>query len=127
MMVLFGAMQAGKVVALREQTALLLDLRVSLDPRLRLVVAALWMFVFWGLAIALWRKAAVTRWLVPLLLAVHALYELVVLGIFAQVPVSEQRWIQDRLFSVLLILLSYWALNRGASRPYFSEEDPAGS
>lgn len=125
MLVILGIIQAAKGVALREQSALLLDLQVRPDPRLRFLIAAVWMVLFWSLAIALWRKMAVTRWLTPLLLAFYALYELAILGLFAQVPISSDRWLQYTIVTVALVLFAYWALNRSAANSYYLEDGPA--
>ena len=54
------------------------------------------------MAIALWRRAAVTRWLVPLFLALSLIYELAILGLFAQVPISNEQWLQYGLFAAAL-------------------------
>jgi hypothetical protein len=122
LMVLLGAAQAVKAVALTKQSALLLDLQVRPDPRVQLLVAAGWAIGFWIVAVLVWRKQAVTRWLAPLLLFVHRLYELAVLALFSQVPVDEQRWIQHSLVTLLLVSYTIYALNRSAARAYFSEE-----
>lgn len=124
-LVILGIIQAAKGVALREQFALLLDLQVRPDPRLRFLIAAVWMVLFWSLAIALWRKMAVTRWLTPLLLAFYALYELAILRLFTQVPISSDRWLQYTIVTVVLVLFAYWALNRSAANSYYLEDVPA--
>jgi hypothetical protein len=126
LLIVLGLWQAAKAVALGEQSRLLLDLSVKPDPRLRLVIAVAWMLVFWGLAFALWRRVAATRWLIPLSLALYALYELAILGIFARVSIAEQRWIQYGLITTVSVLFAYWALNRSAAAPYYLEEKTAG-
>ena len=125
LLILLGFLQLAKVVALNEQSALLLDLQVTPDPRLRMVIAAIWMAVFWILAFALWRKIALTRWLVPLFFALYAIYELAVLGLFAQVSINSERWFLYSFLTVALVLLPYWALNRSTKNPYYSEDEPA--
>lgn len=126
-LLILGIIQAAKVVALTEQSALLLDLQVRPDPRLRLIAAAVWMALFWGIAIALWRRSALTCWLIPALLAVYALYELGILAFFAQVPISSDRWRLYSFFAVALVLFTYWALNRSAARSYYLEDEPAAT
>ena len=120
-----GLWQAAKAVALSEQLRLLLDLSVKPDPRIRLLFAVIWMLVFWGLALALRRRVGATRWLIPLSLALYALYELTVLGVFAQISVAEQRWIRYSLTATASVLFALWALNRSAAAPYFLEEKTA--
>ena len=125
LLIILGIIQAATVVALIRQSALLLDLQVRPDPRLRLLIAAVWMVLFWSLAIALWRKKALTRWLIPLCIAFYALYELAILAVFVQVPISSDRWLQYSFFAVTLVLFAYWALNRSAAKPYFLEDGSA--
>lgn len=117
-----GALELWKVVALTQQSALLLELQVRPDPRLRVVAALIWAFIFLCLAIALWRRKTVVRWLAPLLLAGYAAYELVLLARFAQVSIDEQRWLLYVIVAGAALLWSVWALNNSAARSYFSEE-----
>ena len=124
LLIFLGFFQAAKVVALNEQSALLLDLQVTPDPRLRMLIAAIWMVVFWVLAYALWRKIALTRWLVPALIALYAFYELAVLRLFAQVPISSERWILNSFLAIALVSLAFWALNRSAVNSYYLEDEP---
>jgi hypothetical protein len=84
------------------------------------------MLVFWGLAVALRRRIAATRWLVPVSLALYALYELAILGFFAQISIAEERWIQYGLIATASVLFASWALNRGAAAPYYLEDKTAG-
>ena len=126
LLILLGLIQAAKVVALREQSALLLDLQVSPDPRLRMFGAAVWMVVFWVLAFALWRRIALTRWLVPLVIVMHVVYELAILWLYAQVPISNERWFLYCFVTAVMVSLCAWALNRSANKFYFLEVKPAG-
>ncbi len=91
--ILLGAWSAAKAAAIAQQVSLMLALDLKPDPRLLIVVAAVWMLLFWGSAIALWRRQAVSRWLIPLLLVLYALYELVLQGLYVQIPVSGQSWL----------------------------------
>lgn len=124
-LILLGIVQAGKVVALAQQSALLLELQVKPDPRLQMLIAAAWMALFWGMAFALSRRIALTRWLIPLLLAVYVLYELAILGIFVRVPISRDRWIQNSVCAVALVLFAFWALNISAAKAYYLEDGPS--
>ena len=124
-LVILGIIQAAKVVALNEQSALLLDLQVRPDPRLRLLIAAVWMLLFWCLAIALWRKIVLTRWLIPLLLAFYAVYELAIIGLFAQVPINRAQWLQHTFVAFTFVLFAYWALNKSSAKSYYLEDGPA--
>lgn len=77
------------------------------------------------MAIALWRRAAFTRWLVPLFIALSLIYELAILGLFAQVPINNERWFLYSFLTVALVSFTYWALNRSAVIPYYLEDKPA--
>lgn len=125
LLIFLGFIQAAKVVALNEQSALLLDLQVTPDPRLRMVIAAIWLMVFWILAFALWRKITLTRWLVPALIALYVVYELALLRLFSQVPISSERWFLNSFIAVALVSFAYWALNRRVIIPYYLEDEPA--
>jgi hypothetical protein len=123
--VLLSALQLWKVVALWQQSALLLELHVRPDPRLRMVVALLWSLIFLGAAIAIWRRNEATRWLAPLLLVGYVAYELAFLALFAQVSINEQRWLLPGLVAGALLVWTIMALNNSAARSYFSEEKTA--
>jgi hypothetical protein len=124
LLIVLGFIQAAKVVALREQSALLLDLQVRPDPRLRMLIATVWMVVFWVLAIALWRRIALTRWLVPLIIALHVVYETAILGLFAKVSINSGRWFLYSVMAIALVSFTFWALNRRSNNTYFWEDKP---
>ena len=114
--ILIGMWYAGQLFALIRQYSLLLTLNVTPDPRLRLVIAAVWMALFWGAAVALWRRKSFTSWFIPLLLSLVALYELTLLGLFVQIPESGQGWLMRILLYAALILFASWSLNRECSK-----------
>ena len=115
-----GALGAAKAFAIAQQVSLLLSLSLRPDPRLLLVIAAGWMVLFWGSAIALWHRRSFTRWLIPLLLIIYALYELVLQGLFVHIPISGQDWLLRILFYIVAILFALWSLNRSKARAYFA-------
>jgi hypothetical protein len=123
LLILLGVTQGAKVVALREQSALLLELQVRPDPRIRMLIAAIWMTVFWVLAITLWRKITLTRWLVPLIIVLHVVYELAILGFFAKVPINNGQWFLYGVMAIALFSFASWALNRKANNSYFWEDE----
>jgi len=116
---LLGAWNAAKAFATAQQVTLLLALNLTPDPRLLLVIAAGWMVLFWAAAIALWQRHAFTRWLIPLLLILYALYELVLQGLFVPIPISGQSWLLRILIYGVIILFAIYALNRSKARSYF--------
>lgn len=122
---LLGMWRAAQAFAIAQQVTLLLALNISPDPRLLLVIAAGWMVLFWGSAIALWRRSLFTRWLIPLLLLLYALYELVMQGLFVRIPISGQSWLLRILLYSVAILFAVWSLNRSKARSYFTVAQPA--
>ena len=123
--IFLGAWSAAQAFAMAQQVALLLALNIRPDPRLLLVIAAGWMVLFWGLAIALWRRWPFTRWLIPLLLLLYALYELVLQGLFVRIPISGQSWLLRILLYSVAVLFAIWSLNRSKARSYFAVAQPA--
>lgn len=117
--ILIGMWYAGQLFALTRQLSLLLTLKATPDPRLRLVLAAFWMVLFWGAALALWRRKRFSSWFIPLLLSLVALYELTLLGLFVRIPESGQGWLLRIWLYAALILFASWSLNRRAAKPYF--------
>ncbi len=115
-----GALSAAKAFAMAQQVGLLMSLSLKPDPRLLLFIAVGWMILFWGSTIALWRRRSFTRWLIPLLLILYALYELILQGLFVQIPISGQDWLIRILFYDVAILFALWSLNRRKARSYFA-------
>ena len=117
--ILIGLWYAGQLFALIQQSSLLLTLNVTLDSRLRLVMAAVWMVLFWGAAVALWRRKAFTSWFIPLLLTLRAIYELTLLGLYVQFPESGQGWLMRTCLYAAMILFAAWSLNRRATKTIY--------
>lgn len=116
---LFGLVNGWRAFGLFDQTDLLLASGVSIDPRLRAVVAIVWALLFIGAVLALWRRHPLSRVAVPLLVAAYALYEVGLLLFLVQSPVARRGWPTDTLFYATLVFLSAWLLNRRAVRAYF--------
>lgn len=117
--ILIGMWYAGQLFALIRQFSLLLTFNVTPDPRLRLIFAAVWMVLFWGAAVALWRRKQLSSWFIPLLLSLVALYELTLLGLYVRIPESGQGWLIRIWLYAALILFASWSLNRRAAKLYF--------
>jgi hypothetical protein len=117
---LFGVVNAWRAFALFGQADLLLELGVAIDPRLRAIVAAFWSLLFWGAAVALWRRFSAGRVAVPLLLGGYALYQLGLLLFAVESPVARQGWLADALVYAVIISLAAGLLNRRAVRSYFA-------
>ena len=117
---LLGTWTVGQLFALTRQISFLLNFDVNPDPRLLLLFAGVWVALFWGAAIALWRRRRFTQWLIPLLLLLYAAYELILLGIFVRTPESTESWLARILLYGLAILFAIYSLNRGESSSYFN-------
>ena len=123
--IFLGAWSAAQALAMARQSSLLLALNIKPDPRLLLVISAAWTILFWGSAVALWRRAALTRWLIPLLILLYALYDLLLQGLFVQTPITGQGWLLRILLYDVAILFALYSLNRRAARSYFIATQPA--
>jgi hypothetical protein len=123
--IFFGAWSAAQAVAMARQASLLMTLNITPDPRLLVVIFAAWATLFWGSAVALWCRRAFTRWLIPLLILLFALYDLLRQGLFVQAPITGQGWLLRILFYDMAILFALYSLNRHAARSYFIAEQPA--
>ena len=120
-----GMWRAAQAFAMGQQVTLLLALNIRPDPRLLLVISVGWMVLFLGSAMALWRRQPLTRWLIPLLLLLYALYELVLQGLFVRIPISGQSWLLRILLYSVAVLFAIWSLNRSKARSYFAVAQPA--
>jgi len=119
---LLGLWNFGRALALNQQMALLIELAVRPDPRVRLVIALIWGFLFMGLWWLLRRKRPFTRRLIPLILVFYTLYELGLTAIFGQNHLLPQSIWFNLGFYTLLILWYFWALNRKtAVNSYFNQ------
>jgi hypothetical protein len=81
---LLGLVNVWRAVALFKQSNLLLDLGVSLDPRLRMFVAIIWALVFISISLSIWRRWKAARFLTPILLILYAVYQLGLVRFFSQ-------------------------------------------
>lgn len=118
---LLGLVNIYRALILFQQTDLQLGLGVSLDPRVRMVIAVIWSIVLIALAAALWIRKPLTRVLVPVLLLVYAIYRLALVGIFAESAYVRESQIATAVLYGVAIALTSWALNRKAVRGYFEK------
>lgn len=115
----------ARAFVLTRQMRLLLALAIQPDPRFRLVGAIVWMFLFLGAGLLLWRRHHSIRRLLPILLASYVLYELTLLALFAQVALTGFAWLGRISFAVLAVGFTQWVLNRPTASSYFREEGSA--
>ena len=118
---LFGVWNLGRSVAIWQQ-AFSLDLGTWPDPRLRLLLAAVWAFCFAGVGLLLWQKRPFTRHLIPLLFLLYILVEFSLFACCVQSPLTRQTWPLPALLDISALLFSAWALNRKAAQTYFTKE-----
>ena len=117
---LLGGWNGGRAIAISLNSRTLASFNITPDPQLRLGSALIWAVLFFGIAIALWRRRPFTRRAVPLLLSLYAIYELGLFIFYAQSPSARYSLLVNALFYGLTILFSVWALNRTAVRAYFN-------
>ena len=116
---IIGALNIWRVVGLWQQSDLLLEIGVTLDPRLRAFGAGFWAIVFVVAAVAVARKIRILRVIAPAILLGYALHQLAVPWLFSPVPVRPDGFLFNGLLYLVAILLVAWFLNRSAARRYF--------
>lgn len=119
---LLGLVNIYRAVGLVQQNELQLELGVVPDPRLRLILAIIWATVFLIMTTALLFRKPITRALVPVLLALYALYRLALVGLFAQSTYSRGNLFLFALIYTVVILYTIWALNRKTGASYLGVE-----
>lgn len=116
---LLGIWNVGRALALFQQRELLQDLVARPDPMFRLLMALAWGCAFFVLAEGLRKKRPFTRHLIPLSIALYALYEISLLAFIAPVHPPWTILAFDSLLALLGVGIATWALNRTAVAPYF--------
>lgn len=122
--ILLGTWSAARAVAIASQVELLLELETRPDPRLLMIIASVWAVLFCGAAVALVSRRHVTRWLIPLLIILYALYELSLEGLFESTTISIQGWLLRILLYDGIIIFVAWSLNRKEAKAYFAGARP---
>ena len=112
----------GRVVAIVQQSNVLIELNNKIDPRIRLLIALIWALWFGGVTVALRQRRPFTRRAIPITLLLYAVSELSLTIVFARNQPARSSWILNGLFYLILIVFSYWALNRTAVTAYFEKE-----
>ena len=97
----------------------MLALNVTLDPRIRLVIAFVWAVIFVGVAGAMWWKRPFIQRALPLTLTLYAITELILL-LFAQTVNVQQLWLTGTCF-LIFIIGTWWSLKRPFVKKYFQE------
>ena len=120
---LLGLANGWRAAGIFRQSGLLLALSASPDPRLRALVALFWAIVFVVLAIALWLRWSLVRWAIPGALFLYGLYQIGLIGFFAQTAESTKGWTVNAAIYGVIILFLIWILNRRPARLYFEERN----
>lgn len=114
----FGVWNLARSLAIWQEPVV--GLEVEPDPRWRMAWATAWGILFMGMGVALWRKRPLTRYLLPLFLALYSLLEIACLLLLrAQPELHPQAWQLPVLIYATAVLFSAWALNRKAALVYF--------
>jgi hypothetical protein len=108
-----------RAILLLQQRDLLRQLEVSLDPAIRMVAALFWSLLFIALAVALWRRQRVARWLALLCLALYTLFHLALIAWYMPAAAARQEWLAGLLLSVVALLWLIWVLYRPGLRAYW--------
>ncbi|MBK7893815.1 MAG: hypothetical protein WAS33_17105 [Candidatus Promineifilaceae bacterium] len=116
--IFLGTWNFGRAIAIGQQLNLQDVLNLQPDPRLRLVAAGLFTFLFFMLAWQLGRKRPFTIQAVPITIGWYTVYETAVWLIFAQPPRNWSLWLISSLFLISTALFTRWALRR-AAQTYF--------
>lgn len=118
---LLGLVNGWRALGLWRQRSLLEELGVVPEPGMVLLLAWLWAAVFAILAVFVWQGRPVSRFLAPALLLTYALYQLLLVVLFAQSDESQSGLLGSAgLYAVAFVVMS-WALNRRGARAYFQD------
>ncbi len=118
---LLGLANGWRAVGLYRQFSLLLELDVTPDPRLSMILAMLWAVALTLAAVALWQGRRFAKWVIPVILFFYGLYQLNLAALFTQAASSRYELVFDASLYGVAILFSIWALNRKAAREYFED------
>lgn len=119
-----GLVNGWRAGSLAAQYPWLSSLPITLDPRLRFMMAALWALVFLAVAVALWRGRTRGRTAVPLALTVYALYRWLLLAFYVVSPVARARWPALLAAHGAGLVFSLWVVHSAAGRAFFRASSP---
>ena len=118
---LLGLVNGWRALGLLRQRSLLEELGIVPDPVIALLIALFWAAVFVILAVIVWQGRSVTRLLAPVILLLYALYQLLLIVLFAQSGQSQSGLISNAGIYAVALLITTWALNRRSARAYFQD------
>lgn len=106
-----------------QQGPLLEQIGVTLDPRARLLMSLVWALVFLLMGLALWRRLAVVRVLLPVAVFFYGVYHLLLLFLFAPAPAARQGWPMQLLLLVAATAWITWICWRPAHHDLWQQGD----
>jgi hypothetical protein len=119
---LLGLLNGWRALGLLRQRSLLEELGVIPNPVVASLIALLWAALFVVLAVVVWQGRPVTRLLVPVILLIYALYQLLLIALFAQSGRSRGDLLGNAGIYAVVLLITTWALNRRSARVFFLGE-----
>ena len=112
---LLGTWNVWRAVEVSGRLRLLLELGSTLDPRIRVGMAAIWAVLFIALAVLLWQGRAAVRRLLPISLALYAVYRLSLLAFFVPAAAARRGWPVTVVLYAVALAWTVWALYRPAN------------
>jgi hypothetical protein len=119
---LVGLVNIWRSASLFRQLELLLELDVTPDPRMRLVIAVAWSLFFCVLAAAIWRRFKMVRFVVPVGLFIYAIYRMAIVYVSPADSGFDRIWLNLAVYGAA-ILFSIWALNRPEAVEYLTTKE----
>lgn len=105
-----------RALIIARQSALLQPLGVTLDPHLRLALAGLWAVVFLLLALGLWQRRWIVRYLLPGAVFLYGIIHLGMWLFFTLTPVARQGWFAQLILLIVATAWTTWVCLRQAHR-----------
>ena len=116
---LLGLVNGWRALGFLRQRNVLEELGIVPDPLIAILIALLWAAVFMILAVFVWQGRSITRLLAPVVLFLYALYQLLLVALFAQSGQSQIGLTGNVGLYTVTLLFTIWALNRQSARAYF--------
>ena len=120
---LLGMWNAWRALLLLQESNLLRQLDVTLNPFVRSTMALIWSCLCVSLAVALWQRRAIVRRLLPLSLLLYAAYHMLLLAFFIKAPSARQGWQASAALHVAAIVWTTWVVRRPAYHSYWRQTE----
>lgn len=103
-----------RALIIARQSPLLQQLGVTLDPYTRLALAGFWAVVFLLLALGLWQRRRVVRYLLPPAVFFYGILHLALWQFFASAPAARQGWFMQLALLIVATAWTTWVCLRQA-------------